>query len=181
MDAAALSSAKTWGPSLGEWVESLPEAIRPKAELLLRETGLEPGLREGWHPLEPILEWLDRLLAEFGEEPVRLLGRRYLQQTRLPPRLESFERALQTLEITFHLNHRGGDVGVCLFRFRGPRQGELSIQSPYPCPFVVGLLEALGERFLPEGTPPLRIQRRDLPPQVGLEEGPPMLAFHLAW
>lgn len=155
-------AAEVLGNSVLGVLRALPPELALRGEALMEECGIRDPKPDSWYLQSAYLEWLGRLQAEFGSELLTRLGRPVSGTSRFPPEIRSLERAFRTLDVAYHLNHRGGEIGMYLFHATGPGRGEMHCQTPFGCAFDQGILLGLGDRFLPgaglsirhkEGTP----------------------------
>lgn len=123
------------------------------ARLFLEARLREPLHRDHWYPLDLCLDCLADARDRFGEQGLRAVGRLIPAMAVFPPEVRTLDRALRTLDIAYHLNHRGGEVGNYLHQSLGVGQSLLHCSNPYGCAFDLGILEGLSRRFLPPGTP----------------------------
>lgn len=125
-----------------------------EAALLFVESRLrEPLHRDRWYPLDTSLRCLRDARDCLGDQVLRTMGRLIPATAVFPPEVRTLERALRTLDIAYHLNHRGGDIGNYFHQSIGANCSLLHCNNPYGCAFDLGILEGLSRRFLPPGTP----------------------------
>ncbi|MBI5835974.1 MAG: hypothetical protein HZB25_01905 [Candidatus Eisenbacteria bacterium] len=102
--------------------------------------------------------WLDafREIAEkTGPATLRAIGRRIPDTAIWPPEVNSIPAALTSIDVAYHMNHRGGEVGSYHFELLGARSGRVVCDNPYPCSFDLGIVERTVAKFAPPGTNPL--------------------------
>lgn len=124
-----------------------PEAVAP----ILRRHGMEHVDPSAWYPQQAYLDCLRDLGEQWGQGILRELGRLVPATSKFPPEIHSMDRALRTLDIAYHMNHRGGEIGNYLYEPFGPREGLLHCDNPYGCEVDMGIIEGLGTRFIPDG------------------------------
>lgn len=137
-----------------------------------------PTLRDQWTPLEELLRRLEHLRAAHGTPLLQAIGRHIPATALFPPEVRTLERALRTLDIAYHLNHREGDIGNYLYQKLDPHQGLLHCSAPYGCPFDQGILEGLADRFLPAGRP---FQVTHQPSRTCRELGSEACVYLVSW
>jgi len=59
---------------------------------------------------------------------------------------------LASIDVAYHMNHRGGEIGPYDFEKTGDRSGKMICPNPYPCDFDMGIIAAVANKFAPEGT-----------------------------
>ena len=50
------------------------------------------------------------------------------------------------------MNHRGGEIGHYTFTKTGDKRATMVCRNPYPCDFDRGIVEAMAQRFRPQGS-----------------------------
>lgn len=108
----------------------------------------------GWYPQQAWLDAFQEISNSIGQQTVRQIGQSIPTSAKFPPGIDSVEKALGSLDVAYHLNHRGGEIGHLLFTKTGERKGVMECRNPYPCAFGTGLIEAVLRRFMPAGPNP---------------------------
>lgn len=145
--------AEVCGRSLRGMARSLEALGVPWAEIqdLLGQAGILDPREDEWYPVNRLLAFLSTVERMYGREALRNAGRAIPDTAQFAPDLDTLERALRTLDIAYQVNHRGGPIGRYRYEQKGPGQGEMLCENPYPCDLDLGILERLVERFAGEG------------------------------
>jgi hypothetical protein len=56
---------------------------------------------------------------------------------------------LGSIDVAYHMNHRGGEIGHYAFTKSTPTTGVVVCGDPYPCEFDHGIVEASARKFAP--------------------------------
>lgn len=67
-----------------------------------------------------------------------------------PPEINTIEKGLAAIDIAYHMNHRGGEIGHYKFQSTGNNSGKMVCDNPYPCEFDRGIIEAMAQKFKPK-------------------------------
>lgn len=148
-----------WGASILGCITGLAKAGLPREEALrlLAEGGVPEILPEGWYPQQPYLDMFKALEVRHGQDALRAMARQVPDTSKFPPGIKTLEQALQSLDIAYQLNHRGGRIGHYACVPLGPQALELVCETPYGCTFDLGILDALILGFRPPGSTPVAI------------------------
>jgi hypothetical protein len=145
-----------WGTSMLGCIQGLEAAGLPAGEALklLAKGGVAPVEPEEWYPQQPYLDMLREVERSYGGEGLRAMARQVPDTSKFPPGIKTLEDALQCLDIAYQLNHKGGPIGHYACVPVAPGEIVLECANPYGCAFDLGILDALVQRFKPEGSSP---------------------------
>ncbi len=163
------------GMSLGKRIEShggtlanLVKILGPVAERLFAEHDLAIGFDNGrpalaeWYPLDKVLAVLDRVGEMLGDDALFRAGQAVPRTASWPGGLDGIAKALGSLDVAYHMNHRKD--GVVMFDAKTnrltdgighyvcteePRCIVIDSASRYPCAFDLGLITTMARRFQP--------------------------------
>lgn len=122
---------------------------------------------DAWYPLDGYLKTYREIEQQLGSRMVRKLGIAKARYALLPPTLVDITTAMQSMDVTFHMNHRqhgrvmfDAVTGVMLEGIGhyhcqwavGHRRAVMRCDTPYPCAFDEGILEAMARRYAPHAT-----------------------------
>jgi hypothetical protein len=147
--------------------DAISEVARSEARTvgLLPEDAHAPSVIPEWFPLEQNLAILRRVGESLGDEALFAIGASVPKHATFPPGLTDLERALASLDVAFHMNHRRDGMpmydpgsgsfleGIGHYRFYRQDAMTLVVESSsvYPCDFDHGLITGLVARFAPGG------------------------------
>ena len=104
----------------------------------------KPGL---WYPQHAWLSAFRTIAEKIGPEALYAIGRKIPESADWPAHIDSLEKALDSIDIAYHMNHRGGAIGHYLFEKKAERMGIMICNEPYPCDFDRGIIEAVASKF----------------------------------
>ncbi len=124
-----------------------------------RNTGLEilaqHGIRDpqpgAWYPQQAWLDAFRQVAEKMGPGTLLAIGKSIPEAAQWPPQVDTLEKALASIDVAYHLNHRGGEIGHYAFESTGPRSARVTCQNPYPSDFDLGIVSAVARRFAPPG------------------------------
>lgn len=121
---------------------------------ILSRHGIKAIDPAGWYPQQAWLDAFQEIAASIGPRTLSQIGMSIPNNAKFPPGIDNVEKALASIDVAYHMNHRGGEIGHYTFTKTGERSGVMVCQNPYPCVFDSGLVEAMVRRFLPAGGTP---------------------------
>jgi len=136
----------------GETVLSVLEAMdvfRAQAVTILEENGVVDPLPGKWYQQQAWLNAFKYIAEEIGPNTLYGIGRKIPEHAQFPPDIDSIEKALGAIDVAYHMNHRGGEIGHYNFESTGKKSGRIICNNPYPCDFDYGLIESMAKRFQP--------------------------------
>lgn len=138
----------------GQTVLSVVKGMGPFAgrgsEILARH-GIKAPEATGWYPQQAWLDAFQEISKSIGPSTLKVIGQSIPNSARFPPGIDTVEKALESLDVAYHLNHRGGEIGHYAFRKTAARVGVVECHNPYPCDFDSGIIQAVVKRFAPAG------------------------------
>jgi hypothetical protein len=152
----------------------------------LRQVGLRILARHGvvepepgkWYPLQAYLDALREIAELSGPATLKAIGRQIPEKAIWPAGIDSVETALKSVNSAYQLNHRGGDVGQYLFTKTRERSGRMVCNNPFPCPFDMGIVERVAEKF---GTPGDSLAITHVSPETCRQLGGESCTYELTW
>lgn len=139
----------------GETVDSIVDgmgAARAKAvEILARHSikDFKPGT---WVKQQAWLDAFKEISESIGQATLFAIGQKIPENAKFPPTIDNIEKALAAIDVAYHMNHRGGEIGHYTFTKTGERSGTVTCRNPYPCAFDRGIVDAMATRFKPKGS-----------------------------
>lgn len=116
-----------------------------------------------WFPQQNWLNAFKQIAEKVGPHTLFFIGKSIPENADFPPAINTIEKALASIDIAYHMNHRlYGEVlfdsrtgqmregiGHYSFRQASARSAEVICENPYPCDFDRGIIEAMAKRFKP--------------------------------
>ena len=138
----------------GAAVLSFAEAIEVFRDLslqVLAEHGIVDPKEGEWYPQQAWLDAFKEIAEKTGPATLKAIGKKIPELALWPPDVDTIEKALASIDMAYHMNHRGGDIGHYNFEKTGEQSGKMVCDNPYPCDFDLGIIEATAKRFAPKG------------------------------
>ena len=163
----------------GTTVMSIIAGMGEVASPILIAHGFDNVQRDAWYSQQA---WLDtfREIARMATRSCDLvsIGMEIPRNANFPPGIDSIESALKSIDVAYHMNHRGGEIGHYAALVISDRQVDLVCQNPYPCEFDYGIIYGMAARFCPKGA---HVQIRHDDDALCRQKGAESCTYHVTW
>ncbi len=117
---------------------------------ILAKYGITHIREDGWFPQSAYLEVHKEFYTQIGPKTLKIIGKQLPEKVLWPPNIRTIEEALQSIDVAYHMNHRGGQIGEYRVEATGARAARITCHTPYPCPFDHGIIEGTAMKFAPK-------------------------------
>lgn len=178
-----MAQFKAYSPSVTVSGESVLAVVDGMGTF--RETALEILGRHGiknpqpgqWYNQQAWLDSFQEISQKIGVKTLYRIGLSIPETAKFPPGINDVEKALGAINVAYHMNHRGGEIGHFGFSKTAPSKGTMTCRNPYPCDFDRGIIEAMANRFRPAGSI-VKVQHE---PGACRNTGADSCKYHIAW
>lgn len=122
-----------------------------KALRILKEYGISNPKPEEWYSQQSWLNAFKKIAEDVGPYTLYCIGAKIPENAQFPPDINSLEKALESIDTAYHINHRGGEIGNYNFYKSPDGFLHLTCINPYPCEFDRGIIEGIARKFVAEG------------------------------
>ena len=129
-------------------------SFRDTALDILARHGIKNPQSAQWYNQQAWLDAFQEINQKIGVNTLYKIGLSIPENAKFPPGINDVEKALGSIDVAYHMNHRGGEIGHYGFARLAPTQATMTCRNPYPCDFDRGLIEAVARRFKPAGAMP---------------------------
>ncbi len=150
------------GQSAQAVIEAMGMFKRWAVEALARH-GMPELKADQWYPQQKYLDFYREIAEHVGVRTLKSIGKEMPKNAFWPPEIDTLDKALASIDVAYHLNHRGGEIGSYRYEKTGDRSGKMICHNPYPCPFDHGVIEGVAQRFAPS-TARLKVIHDDTQP-----------------
>jgi len=139
------------GQTILAFVHALP-AYRAQMEEVLSNHNLNDIQADKWYPQDAWLAAFQEIGATYGPSTLFTIGKAIPENAKFPEEINSLEAALRSIDMAYHMNHRGGEIGYYkLTHFDElERTATMECKNPYPSHFDLGILTTMLRKFRPE-------------------------------
>ncbi|NQV33506.1 MAG: hypothetical protein HQ515_12505 [Phycisphaeraceae bacterium] len=141
---------ETNGAAVSSMVEAMGE-FKQMALNILEEHGIVAPEEGTWHSQQAWLDAFKEIAEAMGSVTVKMIGKEIPEVVQWPPDIDTVEKSLASIDVAYHMNHRGGDIGHYAFEKTGEQSCKMVCDNPYPCDFDMGIIEATARKFSSEG------------------------------
>ncbi len=165
----------------GETVFSIVDgmgAYKETALRILRDNGINAPKPGDWYPQQHWLNAFREIAENVGPNTIHRIGVKIPQNAQFPPHITSLAAALESIDVAYHMNHRGGEIGHYLFEPAHEGCALLRCENPYPCDFDRGIIEAIAGKFRPPGSV-IRVEHDDA--ELCRKKGGRVCVYRVIW
>lgn len=141
------------GEVLMAFLAGFPREFESPGLLILEKHGLSEPKPNGFYSLQRFLDAMKEISDTYSAQMLYRIGEQIALHARLPPGINDLQRCLESIDVAYHMNHRGGEIGVYEYRFLGTQdfmeRATMTCSNPYPCVFDRGVIEGFARRFKP--------------------------------
>jgi hypothetical protein len=149
------SDVEVTGEVLMAFLAGFPQEFRSSGLLILEKHGLSDPKPDSFYALQRFLDAMKEISDSFSAQMLFRVGEQIALHAVLPPGIDDLQKCLSSIDVAYHMNHRGGEIGRYEYKFLGTQGGlekaTITCPNPYPCAFDRGVIEGFARRFkLPE-------------------------------
>jgi hypothetical protein len=136
----------------GETVLSIVNGVgvfKKNALEILKRNGIEDPVAGKWYSQQAWLDSFKEIAQKVGEKSLFMIGKAIPENANFPPDIDTIQKALASIDIAYHMNHRNGDIGNYKYQDIDSSEGKITCDNPYPCNFDKGIIESMANRFKP--------------------------------
>ena len=127
-------------------------AFKETASQILQRNGIPNPEPAAWYPQQAWLDAFREIAKTIGCRTLYQIGKNIPRSAKFPPGINTVEKALESIDAAYHMNHRGDEIGHYSFAKTGPSQVIMTCRNPYPCEFDHGIIEEMASQFKPAGS-----------------------------
>jgi hypothetical protein len=152
-----MAQFKAFAPKVevnGETVLSVVDGMGPFKDTglkILADQGIQNPQAGHWYSQQAWLDAFQAIAAKIGAGTLLAIGKTIPENAKWPPQVDTIEKALASIDMAYHMNHRGGEIGSYKFELTGPKAGKMVCHNPYPSEFDQGIIYAAARKFAPKG------------------------------
>ena len=164
----------------GATIMSITDGLGASAGSVLTTHGLHNLQADQWYPQQLWLDAFRDIAATSVNAMLDLvnIGMKIPENALFPPDIKSIQSALESIDVAYRMNHRGGEIGSYQCISVGHSQMDMVCRNPYPCDFDYGLIYSMVRRFRPLKTQ-FVVQHDDTAPCR--KKGADSCIYHVTW
>lgn len=114
---------------------------------ILAKNGIVNPQPRLWYRQQAWLDSFEEIAEAIGPTTLYRIGREIPKSVYWPKNVTDIEHGLASIDVAYHLNHRGGEIGHYKFTLLEPGHATIVCDDPYPCTFDLGIIEETANRF----------------------------------
>jgi len=144
------SHVEVIGQTVLSVITALPAGQDSRKEILARH-GIQVPDASTWYAQKDYLNAFKEIAENVGPHTLFSIGKSIPEDAIFPPQIDSLEKALQSIDIAYNMNHRGGDIGYYkLTHFDAKNKiARFECKNPYPSEFDRGIITTMVRKFRP--------------------------------
>lgn len=136
--------------------------FKDNATKILANNGIVDPDPESWYDMQGFLNAFKEISDKMGASTLFSIGQKIPETAVFPPAIDSFDKAMASIDIAYHMNHKDGEIGTLKFLGRtGTKEAQMYCKNPYPCDFDRGVIEAMAKKFKPENSISVSVKHDD--------------------
>lgn len=118
---------------------------------ILARHGIHSPEASTWYAQKDYLNAFKEIAENVGPHTLFTIGKSIPESAIFPPQIDSLEKALQSIDVAYHMNHRGGDIGYYKLVYFDAKNKIASFEckNPYPSEFDRGIITTMVRKFRP--------------------------------
>jgi hypothetical protein len=118
---------------------------------ILSKYGIDNPQPHEWYSQQAWLDAFKEISETFGIHTLFAIGEAIPENAIFPPELDSLQKSLGSIDLAYHLNHRGGEIGhYTLMHFDPEKRNAVMVcNNPYPSEFDRGIITTITKKFAP--------------------------------
>lgn len=134
------------GAALNSFILALGHA-HEVVHKILSDAGVERIDPERWYEFDWARSIYHKIGAQVGRGALIEVGRRMIQTAEYPPGIDDIPTLLMSLDVAYHLNARGPDIGEIRCIIEEQHCATLVWTPTFPCELNIGILEGSCARY----------------------------------
>jgi len=132
-----------------EGVSRFSETYKQQVRDALADNGIDDPKPGEWYSQQAWLDPFEVLATELEPHLLDRIGEQIPETAEWPTELSTVEDALQSINIAYQQNHRGGEIGYYRVTEIDDKVGTIRCKNPSSCPFDRGIIRAVTQQFAP--------------------------------
>ncbi|HEX9059938.1 MAG TPA: hypothetical protein VF941_07145 [Clostridia bacterium] len=157
------SSVEVNGETVLSVVNGVGAFKRQALDILIRN-GINDPKAGQWYPQQSWLNAFKEIAEKIGPKSLFSIGKAIPANANFPPDINTIEKALSSIDVAYHMNHKGGEIGHYKFVKTEGNTGKMICNNPYPCEFDMGIIEAMAQKFKPADSVMAFVEQDDSQP-----------------
>lgn len=151
----------------GETVLSVVEGMggfKQQAFKILADKGIDNPQPGKWYLQQAWLDAFKEIADTIGKRVLFEIGKKIPENAQWPPEIDDINKALASIDVAYHMNHKGGEIGHYSYKQTSENSGVMVCDNPYPCEFDRGIVTSMAREFKPESSMRVTVKHDEAAP-----------------
>jgi hypothetical protein len=138
----------------GETIYSVIDGMgvfKTSAIKILSDCGIVNPQPGQWYSQQSWLNAFKIIKEKVGDSTLYGIGQKIPQNAKFPPEIDNIHKALASINVAYHMNHKNGEIGDYKYSKTSDRSATITCTNPYPDEFDKGIIFQMGKKFAPLG------------------------------
>ena len=145
--AASSSKVEVNGETIYSVIDGMG-AFESTAKKILADNGITEVHAGKWYNQQAWLNAFKTIAEKVGNMTLFNIGMKIPENAKFPPEVNDTHKALASIDIAYHMNHRGGEIGHYQYVRIGDCEAQIVCTNPYPDDFDKGIITAMCRKFV---------------------------------
>ncbi len=122
------------GQGVLSMVNGVHELFRDKMFEIMSRFGIVNPQIDMWYPQEKWLKAFSEIAEKIGDNTLFAIGKSIPDNAIFPAEIDCLKKALESIDVAYHLNHRGGEIGYykLVSYNEQTKEAVMECKTPYP-------------------------------------------------
>ncbi|NOZ48210.1 MAG: hypothetical protein GXO79_15755 [Chlorobi bacterium] len=127
---------------------------------LFKKQGLVDIAPGKWYSQQSWLNVFKEIKDKLGDKTLLVIGKAIPENANFPTKIDTLEKALKSINIAYHMNHRGGEIGYykLIFYSEKDKKAIMECKNPYPSHFDRGIITSMARKFKPNSAITINVE-----------------------
>jgi hypothetical protein len=153
--------------------------FKDQALQILRQNGIDDVQPGRWYPQQAWLNAFRDIGKVIGPKTLFNIGHKIPENAIFPADIDTVDKALASIDVAYHVNHRHGEIGTYGYQSSGAREATMVCRNPYPCDFDRGIIEAMVTRYKPADSAGIQVEHGAA--KSCRKHGAESCTYHVTW
>jgi len=145
------SNIEVNGYTIQSFIKGVTPLFRQKIISILADNDINNLEKDNWYNQQNWLDAFKQIYETIGEHTLFSIGKSIPDSAIFPDYIKNLKDALASIDIAYHENHRGGEIGYYrLIKYNSKkREAIMECKNPYPDAFNQGIITSIVRKFKP--------------------------------
>ena len=145
------SNVEVNGYTIQSFIKGVTPQFKDEIISILGNNNIKNIESSNWYSQQNWLDSFKQIYDTIGEHTLFSIGKSITESAIFPDEIKDLKSGLESINIAYHQNHRGGDIGYYrLIKYDSSnKEAILESRNPYPASFNQGIITSIVRKFKP--------------------------------